>query len=104
MTIHIDLKNLTEEKIQEALAAGRDDCLYTSPCIVGSLMTDDERNQLKLANRDGWRISALIDKGEVTCPTGQSGDIMRLQSRFDTINDVSDDEFVKFARSLLTAA
>ncbi|WOF44337.1 hypothetical protein KNJ79_05240 [Sphingopyxis indica] len=92
MTIHIDLNNLTQAHIDEAAPNIRE-CTYSSPCIIGALMTPEEQ---LLADRPledtvgSMHIGGLVKAGRVVlADPGQLCELKQLQEAFDH-GDVDD--------------
>jgi hypothetical protein len=78
--IHIDLRDLTPEKLAECkprLGVYR----YSAPCIIGTLVPEDERGRMDAV---GGSIGGLLDDGVVTMPEDQEVDAIRLQRVFDS--------------------
>jgi hypothetical protein len=96
MAVHIDLNELTEERLQAALAAGRAAtsnqrrCLYSAPCIIGTLIPEGAIDE----TRDEDFIHRLLGDGTVTCPADQRDAVIGLQEHYDQldIDDVHDVE------------
>jgi hypothetical protein len=78
MKIKIDLKNLPKDPPPLELGA----CLYSAPCIIGSLMTEEERQLLKQRSLDGTGVEFLVDS-LLDLPVDQYELATRLQSSFD---------------------
>lgn len=77
--IHIDLRDLTPEKLAES-RPHMGSCRYSAPCILGTLMPEDERGRMDAA---GGSIGVLLRWGIVTMPEDQQEDARRLQYAFD---------------------
>lgn len=90
MTIQLDLRNLTDEMVEEAIAAGRSGCEYRNPCIIGTLMTPAERLTLDHAN-DDTSVWALANAGTISFPENQVDLANTLQMKFDAPLGYSDD-------------
>ncbi len=60
-------------------------CDYTAPCVVGAMLTPQERITLeyKMFNEDGYDIGSFIRAGDVQIPKGQKADFVALQEAFD---------------------
>jgi hypothetical protein len=101
VTIAIDLAQLTDERIEEALQGDRALCDYTAPCIIGTLMTPSERRraqQVFIGGEDSM-IDCLVEKGIVSFPNKrQVSAAQELQRRFDS--GVPADEVRAYARKL----
>jgi hypothetical protein len=69
----------------EASADGQT-CKYTTPCVVGLMMTPDQRTALAAAGGDTKSIAHLM-RGDaclrVEVPTEQQDDMERLQDLYD---------------------
>ena len=75
--ITLDLRNLTEEMIDEATPF-MGACSYRAPCIIGTLMTPEERQSTT------GSIHTLMCNKEVEFPNrGQAAIAERLQFAFD---------------------
>jgi len=73
-------------KVRQSLSLITDNmaqCLYSSPCAVGVMMTPDQRQQLVDSGDDIISIDTLIEAKQVVVPEGQQNDFQRLQSAFD---------------------
>jgi hypothetical protein len=92
MEIEINLNDLTPARLEECKPfMGKRD--YGSPCIIGSLMTPNERAELvhwlELKERNTGRYlhedyaKALIMAGTLIVPSGQQEDVQNLQEYFD---------------------
>ena len=83
MQINLDLRNLTPAHFEEAEAKqGRAGCHYTDPCIIGTLMTEEERQHNKHLGRDEMAVSVL----PIEWPNAsQATDARRLQKAFDGV-------------------
>ena len=78
--IHIDLRNLTREKLAECkphLGKWR----YSAPCVLGTLMPEDKRGRLD--REPVTAIVVLLGVGTVTMPEDQLDDACDLQCAFD---------------------
>lgn len=84
-SIHIDLRNLTEDHLYEAFK-WLGECDYAAPCIIGTLMTETERTLLSemLATSIADEIGPVIKRGLVTIPPEQLEDAERMQDCFDS--------------------
>jgi hypothetical protein len=82
--IKIDISKLTMKHFEEATknSAGSRG-LYSSPCILGTLMTPEERDYLKTNGFDSCGIRILIANGIVEVSSDQEDDIFPLQKLFD---------------------
>lgn len=78
--IHIDLRDLTDEMIEQALPH-MGDCKYVSPCIIGTLLPPEKRIEFDSPNVPG--IAFLIADKAVEFPDGQKDIACQLQSAFD---------------------
>lgn len=80
--IKIDLRNLTLQHMVQA-DQGDDSCDYADPCIIGTLMTPEEREM--------WddTIESLLEQGHVEMPEDQHKDAALLQKYFDGRNQFS---------------
>lgn len=71
--------------LRTALASIPDDitpsahCTYTAPCIIGRMMTPEERRRVATTLGDGASIHRVIANGLVEVPVDQTGDIEELQ-------------------------
>ena len=77
--IHIDLRDLTPEKLAECqphMGAFR----YSDPCIIGTLVPESERRRMDAAR---CSIGTLLSRGTVTMPEDQQNDADQLQYSFD---------------------
>lgn len=100
--IHLDLRDLTDAHLAEALphiAA----CRYSAPCIIGSLLTPEQRTLLdNVTPHNIDNVDSLVAKGFITFPEGQLELATSLQDFFDT--DVDPEDFVaKFHRTVAKA-
>ena len=73
-------------------------CLYTAPCVIGAMLTPEQRLAIKDAGYDGEPIGALVEVGVVLAPAEQIEDIERLQIAFDKIEP---EDFKDTVRALL---
>lgn len=96
MAIKIDLCDLTEAHLEEALPH-MGACKYASPCIIGTLMP---KNKAASLDRDNTNIAALIAEGRVEMPEGQANLATRLQKAFDDRSP----HFKRTFRSVVKAA
>ncbi len=84
--VHIDLRNLTPAHLAAALHhLGA--CAYRAPCIIGTLMPKEFREQIP---PQGARVGTLVDRGLVVLPRDQRKAAEDLQKAFDN----SDSELV----------
>ena len=77
--IHIDLRDLTPEKLAECrphMGTFR----YSDPCVLGTLMPESERVRMDAARGS---IEVLLHRGTVTTPEDQRKDAVELQVAFD---------------------
>jgi hypothetical protein len=83
MMIKIDLKDLTQAHFDAALPhLGA--CRYASPCIIGTLIPEDQRADLdKKGEHGNPTVRELIREGLLELPDGQFNVAVRLQSAFD---------------------
>ncbi len=89
MPLKLDLRNLTDELVAQALPhLGQ--CFYSSPCIIGSLIPEDQRARLDNCNGElGVRsmpqpgVGGLVAQGEIEFPEGQLSLASTLQVAFD---------------------
>jgi hypothetical protein len=65
MIIHLDLNNLTQAHIEEA-RPHKGKCSYNSPCIIGALMTPEQREYLEKKGLDRESITSLVESGIAT--------------------------------------
>lgn len=79
MTIKIDLNNLANVDMSKLGTPGS--CRYQDPCIIGLLMTPQEREIAD--NQDVPAIWRLIDVGLVEIPKEQAHDANEMQVAFD---------------------
>ena len=77
--IHIDLRDLTPEKLAEC-KPHMGTCRYSAPCVIGTLAPEAERVRMDTA---GGTIGWLLDRGTVTMPEDQLDDACDLQRAFD---------------------
>lgn len=85
MTIRLDLRKLTDDKIAEAMRHFGD-CYYSSPCIIGVLIPWDKRGRLD--EFDDCAIDVLCGLGEVKFPNKKQVALAKaLQAAFDTHNE-----------------
>lgn len=77
--ISLDLKNLPAIPPDLTLGA----CKYNAPCIIGSLMTVEERQKLVDENHNISRIMTLVEDGVIYFPRGQANLAYKLQRAFD---------------------
>lgn len=105
--IKIDLRNLTQEMVDQAIEIKESHeegtgpfylCRYTTPCIIGQLMTQQERSALKDNNHDATAILRLKDDRVVQITPGQFGDTGLLQDIFDR---GSIEDFKQLAKNML---
>lgn len=82
-TIQLDLNDLTQAHLDEAKPiCGEVGCLYSAPCIIGTLVPKYRR--LELDSLMGASISTLEAEGRVEFPDAeQSRDAQAMQSAFD---------------------
>ena len=79
--IGIDLNNLTQAHLDEAKPhMGK--CRYSSPCIIGALLTPSHRDYLD-SDGDDQSVGVLQYKGFVRVPDDQLLDAIHLQTAFD---------------------
>ena len=97
MAIKIDLCDLTEAHLEEALPH-MGACSYASPCIIGTLMPKRKRKGFDCSG--GISIEALLDEEQVSLPKGQAKLAIRLQSAFDKKSP----HFKRTFRSVVKAA
>jgi hypothetical protein len=92
--INIDLNNLTPE-IMARVKPNLGKCKYTAPCIIGALMTPDERKELEDLQLNGTGIGSLVGPevysedfcpDRVSIPQDQFDDAKLLQKAFDAYN------------------
>lgn len=95
MTIHIDLNNLTRAAIERAFGAGGI-CRYSSPCILGSLMSKKDFKYLYANHLDKAAINQLVALSVVSFPTEeQATDAHCIQTAFDYGDRARVEELVK---------
>ena len=83
--IHLDLRNLTPLHFDIAEAYDTGVCAYTSPCIIGTLMTKEQRESLS-EKHNTLPIENL--RGIVFWPDAeQEQDAALLQEAFDERTD-----------------
>ena len=75
--IKIDLRDLTQAHLDEC-APVLGSCSNSAPCIIGTLMTPDERNYRPLASVGSLRREDILE-----IPDEQVEDAMRMQWAFD---------------------
>lgn len=94
--LKLDLNNLTAAHLAAAEpnchALGAI-CEYAAPCIIGTLIPEDQRLRLdnhndELGDNFGEQpqIGSLIDAGLVEFPEGQRADAEQMQTAFDSGN------------------
>jgi len=104
--IHIDLRDLTQAHVDEAMPhLGA--CHYASPCIIGTLIPKDRRAELDaFTMKDGSTgspgISLLIERGVIVLPVEQYHQAETLQDEFD-IADQDPARFLKLAAKWVEA-
>jgi len=86
MTIKLDLTR-DLDKVNLKHAAASQGCLYTAPCAVGAMMTEEERQQLADAGLDSRSVLHCIILGKIDAPTEQHRDLDALQTAFDSHDD-----------------
>ena len=79
--IHIDLRDLTPEKLAEC-KPHLGECRYSAPCVIGTLIPKDKRRRIDAAPTVA-SIGGLLSRGVVTMPEDQQKDATRLQFAFD---------------------
>ena len=83
-TIHLDLRNLDRDTIESLnFDLECDGCRYSAPCIIGTLMDEDDIEMLQSMGDDGTNILDLVKAGIVSFPDGQKYDAYDLQMGFD---------------------
>ena len=97
--ILIDLRKLTQAHFDEA-APHAGACLYSAPCIIGTLLTPEQRAQLDAYVSPGSEggassgaIDLLVTEGLIQFPDPlQQRAAFEMQSRFDCdlLDDVQD--------------
>lgn len=82
--IKIDLRNLTQAHVDEALNH-LGECLYSAPCIIGTLIPVKDRDRLDYApDYGGGGILHLARDGHVEFPDdAQRDDAYEIQKAFD---------------------
>ena len=88
--IMLDLRNLTDEKVAEAMPH-LGECFYSSPCIIGTLLSPEDRVRFDNCNgelgdgmEDQPMIGKLMKMGFVKFPDGRQALLARnLQASFD---------------------
>jgi hypothetical protein len=82
--IAIDLRNLTPAHL-EAAKPHMGKCVYYAPCIIGSLIEPEKRQELheRIRSMPHTSVSALHQAGVFTIPAYQLGDARDLQYYFD---------------------
>lgn len=74
-------------KVREYMAAGAlGGFYYSSPCAIGAMLTDEERERLKAERLDGKRFHYLHQTSEISAPPEQAEDIQDLQTALDSGN------------------
>ena len=58
--IQIDLRNLTQAHVDAAMPH-MGACSYTSPCIIGTLMTEEQRSEVEKFSDKEWNQSGSVD-------------------------------------------
>ena len=91
--ITIDLNDLTEEYLEFSLLNRAYGCMYSSPCIIGTLIPENLRTRLDNCS-DNTTIRNLIRLGYIKLPEDQIDDAIKLQGYYDTNNDSGLEELV----------
>lgn len=82
MTIQLDLKNLTQEMVNEALPH-MGTPRYDAPCLIGAMMAPGDRDLVSNLNN----IGVLVAHGVVQFPDAEQVVIAQaLQEAFDASN------------------
>lgn len=83
--IHIDLNQLTQAHVDEAMDARYGTCCYEGPCIIGTLVPEHLRSGLDQANTESdTEIATLVKDGFVKFATpAQAKLAQRLQGAYD---------------------
>lgn len=85
MSIHVDLRDLTERDLETALATcGEKRCYYATPCIIGTLVPPDKRWLLDEADVDETDVLTLYEKELLILPHKQLADAKAMQEAYDT--------------------
>jgi len=86
--IPIDLRNLTQEKLDltlkvraEAHAKHENSCKYSAPCIIGTLIPDDAKID---PIYDFNTVARMLAEGRFEAPEDQHDTMIKLQHMFDT--------------------
>lgn len=104
--VHIDLVNLDDAKLAEAMPH-MSQCKYSAPCIIGTLFTPDQRHHFDILNVntgeldevDTANLGSLLNKGYVTMPADQVTYAKDLQRAFDGEDHAQVDEVYAQIRS-----
>lgn len=91
MAIKLNLYNLTQENVNEALEARYDpshdagsSCRYSAPCIIGSLLTSAERDSIRDTENDKTQVNVVVHRGVFEFPDHKQASLaFRIQSAFD---------------------
>lgn len=82
--IHLDLTRDLPRALamRDQLIKNLGDCRYSAPCVIGAMMTEEEREELP-EDYDGALIWLLANNGYVGIPCDQRIDFRDLQYAFD---------------------
>lgn len=85
--IKIDLRDMTQEMVDKAIEAIKDEMVedpnhYTYPCIIGSLMSPEDRATIPV-DLNHKHVSLLILRSIITLPEGQDEWAGQIQDAFD---------------------
>lgn len=83
MSVAIDLRELTDRRLRTALETMGKACLYTAPCIIGTLIERGDRKQLDHADVDETSVAELVKAGLLVVPDDQFDAACALQAAYD---------------------
>lgn len=85
MSIKIDLNDLTQAHWDACIAKIGDQCRYAAPCIIGTLIPEDRREDLDDGEltQGNSSIGVLISEQLVSISDGQDYDARHMQTAFD---------------------
>lgn len=81
----ISLDSLTQQHVNQC-ADQIGTCVYGAPCIIGTLMTPDQQDEIPTLNLDDESIDYLVKEGVVVMPESQIAEAKALQDAFDQNN------------------
>src|SRR3546814_10174470 len=108
MVIAINLDDLTQAHIDQAAPHIRQ-CTYSSPCIIGALMTPEQREVADKhigldASGTSTEISTLVNEGHVVLvDPDQLTEVQEIQSAFDAgrVGQLRSEEHTSELQSLM---